>query len=140
MIGLLYLLRIISPFKRLVHGYFIQSLLVSLCLAMIAITVALDVKEVVLLILFYGLFGIFQGGIYTVLLTLMSRKFTTSEDGCLLGLWSGSGDFGNIVGLFICTCIVYYFKWHWAWCLVVASLINAFFTTLMKILLENNEV
>lgn len=140
MIGLIYLLRIIYPLKRLVHSYFIQSLLVSLSLAMIAITVALDVKEVFFLILFYGMFGIFQGGIYVVLLTLVSRRFTTAQDGCILGLWAASGDTGNVIGLFICTCIVYYFKWNWVWCLIVTSFINVICTALLKVFLENNEI
>ena len=133
MLGLLYLLRIALPYKKLVHGYFVQSLLTSLALACIGFTIFAGIREAVLLLLIYGLFGLFQGGVCTCLLGLVSRQFTTHRDGCLLGIWSASECVGNIVGLFVCTCIIYYFKWYWIWCLFIPSLIYCFFVLLLKI-------
>ena len=136
--GVTYLLRILFPFKRLVHEAFIQLVLVTLSLLMIPLSSFAGITSTALVALLYLMFGLFQGGIYSVLITLVSRHFTTDRDSLQVGFWIGNSDFGNIVGFFLCTCFIYYFQTGWRVCLTAVSLFSLAIFILFKVLLEDN--
>ena len=95
--------RILFPFKRLVNDYFWNANLTALSFMLIPVSMYLNIKSIGLMIVLCCFFGWFQGGIYAILLALVERKFTISEDGCLLGFWASMSDIGTVFGFFMCT-------------------------------------
>lgn len=124
LMGFGFFFRVFFPYNRIVRDYFINSNIVSLCLMGISISIYLQTKSVYLIAVFYGLFGWFQASLYPLALTLVNKKFSPEEDGCLLGFWSTSGDLGGVIGYLICTVIVYYIQAEWKLCLIVVPLLN----------------
>ena len=85
-----YFIRIKFPFFRLVHDFFKNALSMAITILIVSISIFLGIQSVIIFFLCYGLFGALQGGISALLFTLVSKKFTASEDGTILGYWVGS--------------------------------------------------
>ena len=132
-----YFYRILFPFQNLVKGYFYQISLSAICLLIIPVTLFLNIHSLVLSIIAFSFFGWFQGSGYALLAGLMSQKFTVEDDGCLVGMWGSAGDMGNLLGLFLFTCIMYYLKIDWKFCMVVPTIFSLFMNTLLNSFLED---
>lgn len=46
-------------------------------------------------------YGFFQFNFWSNMMAVISDHYSNENDGCLIGLWSAAGDFGNIVGFLI---------------------------------------
>ena len=136
LIGIGFFIKIFFPYKKLVNSLFWQSNLLSLFLISIPVSIYLNIKSTIVVAIFFALFGIFQAGIPTIVITLVKKKFTTHQDGCILGFWASSADIGSIIGLMICTIIVYYINGNWKLCLVVSSLLNVVINIFFKCCLD----
>ena len=95
-------------------------------------------KSLAVGIICYGLYGLFQSGLFATLTTLMSQTFNESRDGTLLGFWSSTSDFGNVAGYFMSTVIVYYINANWKWPLIVAGVMTILITILMKLMIPES--
>ena len=89
-------------------------------------------------IVVFSLFGWFQGSGYALLAGLLSQKFTVEEDGCLVGMWGSAGDMGNLLGLFLFTCLMYYIKADWKFCMVIPVIFSLVMNLLLRVLLEDD--
>ena len=74
------------------------------------------------------------------MMTLVSRHFTTDQDSMEIGFWIGASDMGNILGFFVCTCLIYYLETGWRVCLLVVSVFSLVIFILFKLLLEDNRI
>ena len=133
-----YFYRILFPFRNLVNGYFCQITLSALCMLIIPISMFLNVNHAVVGVIALSLFGWFQGSGYALLAGLVSQNFTVEEDGCLVGMWGSAGDMGNLLGLFLFTCIMYYMKIDWKFCMLVPTIFSFLMNSLLYIFLEDN--
>ena len=132
-IGIGYLAHNIIRPTKLVHNYFIEVSLSAIFFIVIPISMFFEIKILALGIIFYGLYGWFQSASYATLTTIILSHFNDAEDGTLIGFWASTSDFGNILGFFMSTVIIYYLHIDWRVTLIIAGLLTLLFNTLMKI-------
>lgn len=131
--GIGYLFRNLFLPRRIVHSYFIEGSLCAIFYLLIPISMLFNFKSLVFGVICYGLYGLFQSGLFVTLTTLMGQHFSSEKDGTLLGFWSSTSDFGNIAGYFISTIIIYYIHASFEWPLIIASILTLIITFVMKI-------
>ena len=84
----------------------------------------------------YLLFAILIGALPNVLIALLTRKYTTTENSFLMGLWAASYNLGNIFVSLLFTVMIFYLKIDWKWCLMVAPILVFIAALLLKIFEE----
>ena len=131
---------IFFPFKRLVLQYFVEINLSSIFFLLVPIMMFFNIKSQVLTLICFGLFGWFQSTSYSILTDIVRRYFNPIDDGFLVGFWGSCSSAGYILSFFISTLIVYYFQASWILCLVYAPVITIIVTSLMRGLLNEEEV
>ena len=81
----------------------------------------------------YLLFGVLLGALQNVLTALLTRKYTTAENGFLMGLWAASANLGNIFISLLFTVMIFYMKLDWKWCLIVAPILVFISSGMLKL-------
>ena len=93
----------------------------------------LGVKLVAIYAVFYVLYGLLLGALQNVLIALLTRKYTTTENSFLMGLWAASVNVGNIFISLLFTVMIYHLKLDWKWCFMVAPIMVFAVAGLLKI-------
>ena len=55
-----------------------------------------------------------------------------------MGMWGSAGDMGNLLGLFLFTCLLYYIKADWKFCMVIPVIFSLVMNLLLRVLLEDD--
>ena len=108
-------------------------------LLVIPLSMILGFKSFIAYTGLYLLFAILIGALPNVLVALLTRKYTTTENSFLMGLWAASYNLGNIVVSLLFTIMIFYMKLDWKWCLVVAPILVFIAAVLLKLFEEELE-
>lgn len=105
----------------------------AFCYFLIAFSILLNINWAGILIICLMISGFSQTVAYPIVIKLIYQHFSTQTDGFILGIWTASGDFGNITSFFLDTFLYYELEWPWVTCILFAS----FMTILMAVILSN---
>lgn len=133
MMGAVFVYRAIYPYSKPVHTNFVNYTLILIILLALPLTMVLGINSIQVFGIIFILFGFLQGALQNILVALLTRKFSTSEDGFLMGLWAASPFIGNIVSLMLFTVMIYYMKIDWKWCLMISPVLTFIGAGLIKL-------
>ena len=131
MSGFSYCWAVFRPLENLPKGYFYLVGFSAVVFMLIPITMFLDLHEVVFLWLGLLLFGWFHAQSYSIVASLISRKYDPDHDGLALGIWSTLSDMGNIIGFLCFILIVYGLHWDWKFCIFISGFLALVMSILM---------
>lgn len=132
--GLVFVYRTIYPYHKPVHTNFINNMIISIMMLLVAVSMVLGIKSLAFYFVAYLLYALLQGALQNILVALLTRKFNTSEDGFLMGLWASSPHIGSIFSFLLFTVLIYYIKLDWKWCLVVSPVLCFIAAGLLRVL------
>ena len=122
-----------NPYEKPVHTNFVNYMLIFFMMWGFTLTLVLDIEWYPIYAVVYLCYAVLQGALQNVLVALLTRKFTTTEDGSLMGFWAASSHIGNIVSLLTFTVMIFYLKINWKWCLILAPTLSFIGAGLVKI-------
>ena len=126
----------ISPYTKPVHTNFVNYTLIMIVVLALPLSMILGFKSFLMYAILYFLFGVLLGAMQNILTALITRKYTTTENSFLMGLWAASYNLGNIFVSLLFTVMIFYLKIDWKWCLVVAPILVFIAALLLKIFEE----
>ena len=118
------------------HANFVSYAILLILFIALTLSMLLGIKSFALYTVIFLLFGVVQGALHNILAAVLTRKFTTSEDGCLMGLWAVATSIGNILNLLVFTVMIYDMKLDWKWYLMVAPVLSFIVAGLLKLFEE----
>ena len=132
----MYVFRAAYPYSRFVHTNFVNYTVISILMLILVLSMAFGIKEVMVYAAIYFLYAVVQGGLPNVLTALLTRRYTTTENGFLMGLWAASGSIGSIFVSLLFTAMIFYMKLDWKWCFIVAPVLVFISSGMLKLFEE----
>ena len=135
MIGLGYFYLVSEPIKEVLPRYLLNMSIAGATYLLIFFFILLEIKTTFWLIVCQIIAGFAQSVAYAVVIRLIYQHFHPGNDGMLLGIWTASGDAGNIFSFFINTLMIYGFEWPWPSCILFAGLVTIIMAFVLRVTL-----
>lgn len=140
-IGISYLYKALNPIINRQFTYFWNMNLCNLFYLITPIIICFNAPITPLFFISLAGFGFFQTAAWPVLLSLVHAYFLPKVDGGMLGLWSGNGDLGNILGFAMCTLIMHEIHLPYQYCLFFSALFSILLSiAVWKLKIDHSEV
>ena len=139
MIGLGYLFLVFHPIQQVLPRYLLNMSIAGLAHILLFLTIMLEIQQPIVLVGCLMVAGFAQTAAYAVVIRLIYQHFESKSDGLLLGIWSASGDAGNIFSFFINTVIFYSLGWPWRICILFAGAITIIMALTLRLSLVERE-
>lgn len=135
-LAFLFAYRAAYPYEKPVHTNFVNYLTISLIMFGLPLSMILGIDSFMLYMAIQLLYAILLGALPSVLVALLTREYTTTENGFLFGFWAATSNLGSIFMSLLFTVMIYYMKLDWKWCLMVPPIMISISAGLLKIFTE----
>lgn len=139
MIGLGYMYLMFRPVKKALPEYLLNMGLAGALFVLWGLWTWRGLNKPWVLMVFLAICGFVQAVAWPVCIKIMYQSFTYRENGFFLGLWSASGDMGNILSFYFNTLLVYSLHLPWESCIVLAGLLTLIMAFMMRFCVNDKD-